>query len=124
MDGENMEDNRGTRGIKIWGFLVTGIVTAVALAAMVGVYRNINQEEPGKTQLAQEVQETEEPTDLAQGVEYEDFEEAQQTVAERSEWQQEPVEAEVVEEEVTQTKREVEVFATKKASFNSKSDIS
>lgn len=86
----NMENDRRSQLARFKALLVTGVVTVAALVAMIGVYQNINQEEPEKTQLVQEAPvevAKEDSTNLAagesSGVEYEGYEEydgTQQTV--------------------------------------------
>ncbi len=80
MDGETMENNRGTSNGRLRGLLVTGIVTVAALAAMIGVYQGTGQKEPEKTPVAQTEDRTEQ--EMA-GIEYEGYEDVAPTVAER-----------------------------------------
>ena len=75
--------NRRTAAFRQKVYLVTGIVTVAALVAMVGVYRNIDNGDQSKNQLAQ----TEEQTDLAEGdVDYGPGSGVEYDVADFEEW--------------------------------------
>lgn len=123
----NMENERRSQTAKFKAFLVTGVVTVAALVAMIGVYQNINQEDPGKTQLVQEIQEdpVEMATENKDWVEYEDYEEIQQASEPTVVQREEPVEvsqgAAEISEEVSETQA---VFAERESSFGPGTTIS
>lgn len=142
-----MEHNKKTQTARLKGFLVTGIVTAAALVTMISVYQSIDSNQNNRAQMAQEAEPETGNMEMAQAeaegsvpntdvveyseIEYEDYEDTQQTMAEREvvgangNAMNSTDDSMLVEQKdfVLDESKKAEVFSEETATFGAGSDI-